>query len=565
MIQRRLLQKIIEKQNILPSGEIKKLFGEAKTKNQALENLLFEKKIISPRMLYQKAAEYFKLPFVDLRDKKIDKKLWETLPLNLIEAHNTILIEDNRSYAVLATANPGDLEIFEFITKKLNKKINIFVASPDEISSLIRANQKTLSFASNDLEKDLYPELENDSPTKTINKIIEYAMQEGSSDIHFEPEENDIIIRYRIDGILHEVMHLPKKGQNSLTSRIKIMSNLKVDEHRMPQDGRFKFQAGGNKISIRISTIPSMEGEKIVMRLLNEKTRLLSLEQLGAQTETLEKIKTNIKKSRGLILVTGPTGSGKTTTLYTIIGLLNRPEVNISTIEDPVEYRIPKINQSQINTKIGFTFATGLRAFLRQDPDIIMVGEIRDKETAEIAIHAGLTGHLVLSTLHTNDAVSSIFRLIDMGVPRFLLSATASLIIAQRLVRKICPHCIQSFNLDSKTVKELERDLDTKKIIAVLTKKKIIASTDSKLQSMLFYRGTGCEKCNHTGYKGRIGIYEALEVSPAVAELISQGAELSEIKKYVETDDWISMVDDGFIKAKNGITTIEELLRVANE
>ncbi len=360
-------------------------------------------------------------------------------------------------------------------------------------------------------------------------------------------------------------MTLPKNVQSGIIARIKILSNLKVDEHRLPQDGRFKISSKEYKVSFRVSIIPIFDGEKIVMRLLNEKAQILNLEQLGFQPKSLAIVKRNIKKPHGMILVTGPTGSGKTTTLYTILNILNTPEVNISTVEDPVEYRMPRVNQSQINPKIGFTFANGLRALLRQDPDIIMVGEIRDEETAEIAVHSAMTGHLVLSTLHTNDAVTTLPRLADMGIPSFLIATTTNIIIAQRLVRKICPNCIQSYNLDKQTIEDLKKYLNVENLLKTLIEEKAIASAEKGLESILFYRGKGCKKCNGTGYKGRIGIYEILEITEEVSKLILKKANPSEIKKQAEKQNMLSVIEDGFIKAKNGITTIEEVMRVTKE
>jgi type II secretory ATPase GspE/PulE/Tfp pilus assembly ATPase PilB-like protein len=301
------------------------------------------------------------------------------------------------------------------------------------------------------------------------------------------------------------------------------------------------------------------------MRLLSEKAQVLTLEQLGLQPSALETIKRNISKPHGMILVTGPTGSGKTTTLYTVMNILNTPEVNIMTIEDPIEYRMPRVNQSQVNPKIGYTFAAGLRAFLRQDPNIIMVGEIRDQETAEIAIHAAMTGHLVLSSLHTNDAVTTLPRLSDMGVPAFLVASTTNLIIAQRLVRKICPNCIQSYKLDRPTIEELKKQLDLENILQTMEKRKIIVDAKRGIESLLFYRGKGCKQCSNSGYKGRMGIYETLEVTDELSELILRKAVPAELKKQAAKQSMLTIIEDGFIKAKNGITTIEEIMRVTKE
>jgi type IV pilus assembly protein PilB len=372
-------------------------------------------------------------------------------------------------------------------------------------------------------------------------------------------------VRYRIDGILKNVMVLPKNVQSGIIARIKILANLKVDEHRLPQDGRFKISNNEHKMAFRVSILPTFDGEKIVMRLLNEKGQVLSLEQLGFQQSALEALKRNITKPHGVLLVTGPTGSGKTTTLYTVLNILNQPEVNISTIEDPIEYRMPHINQSQVNAKIGYTFASGLRAFLRQDPNIIMVGEIRDEETAEIATHAAMTGHMVLSTIHTNSAAATLPRLTEMGIPSFLISTTANAIIAQRLVRKICPNCIQSYNLDSDVIEKLEKQLNIDDILKTLEKEKQIISAKKGLSQLLFYRGKGCKQCNNTGYKGRIGIYEILENTEEISALILKNASAHEIHHKAVEQGMLTIVEDGFIKAKNGVTTIEEVMRVTKE
>jgi type II secretory ATPase GspE/PulE/Tfp pilus assembly ATPase PilB-like protein len=360
-------------------------------------------------------------------------------------------------------------------------------------------------------------------------------------------------------------MTLPKNVQSGIIARIKILTNLKVDEHRLPQDGRFKIATKEYKVSFRVSIIPTYDGEKIVMRLLHEKAQILNLEQLGFQPNSLEIVKRNIDKPHGMILVTGPTGSGKTTTLYTILNILNTPKVNILTVEDPIEYRMPHVNQSQVNTKIGYTFAAGLRAFLRQDPDIIMVGEIRDQETAEIAIHAAMTGHLVLSTLHTNDAPTTLPRLMEMGVPSFLVASTTNIIVAQRLVRKICPNCIQSYKLDKETIDELKKQLNIDSIMETMQKEKAIADAKKGIEALLFYRGKGCKQCNNSGYKGRIGIYETLEITEEMSELILRKASRNELKRQAISQGMLTIVEDGFLKAKNGVTTIEEIMRVTKE
>ncbi len=399
---------------------------------------------------------------------------------------------------------------------------------------------------------------------RIVDTLIEYAIFQNASDIHIEPAEKEVNVRYRIDGILKDIMNLPKNIQTGIIARIKILSNLKLDEHRLPQDGRFKISSADYRISFRVSILPTFNGEKIVLRLLNESSKILSLEQLGFQPEILSIVKKNIKKPHGIIFVTGPTGSGKTTTLYTIMNILNTPEVNISTIEDPIEYYMPRINQSQVAPKIGFTFAKALRALLRQDPNIIMVGEIRDQETAEIASHAAMTGHLVLSTLHTNDAITSLPRLIDMGVPAFLVVGTCNLIIAQRLVRKLCKNCSEKYELTKEQFEEIKKKFNLDLITEILIKNKKIAR-DQNLSSISLYKSKGCGQCNDNGYKGRIGIYEVLEMTPEFSDLIMRKSTIEQIKEFTKKQKMITMAEDGFIKSLEGVTTIEEVIRVTKD
>jgi len=574
MLTNEQIKNILNEADILPAKEFDKFAKEAKNSGKEIENYLIEKKIITPLTLYESAAHYFKVPFINLKDQIIRKDILISIPEPIAITHKLIAFASDDKEIKIATLDPENLEIFEFIKKKTGLKPKIYLTTPDSIKTALKQYHKSLKAEFKDLtnEKDKIAGDENlkklaeDLPiVRIVDTLLEYAIFENASDIHIEAEEKNIIVRYRVDGILRNVMTLPKNVQSGIVARIKILANLKVDEHRLPQDGRFKITTKDYKVSFRVSIIPTFDGEKIVMRLLNEKAQILTLEQLGFQPGSLEILKRNITKPHGMILVTGPTGSGKTTTLYTILNILNTPEVNITTIEDPIEYRIPHINQSQVNPKIGYTFASGLRAFLRQDPDIIMVGEIRDKETAEIATHAAMTGHLVLSTLHTNDAVTTLPRLAEMGVPSFLIASTTNLVIAQRLVRKICPNCIQSYQLDKQTIEELEKQLDIKSIMETLQKEKAIIDAKKGLGSLLFYRGKGCKQCNNSGYKGRIGIYETLEITEPIQELILKRASRVEIKKQTEKQNMIEIAEDGFIKAKNGITTIEEIMRVTKE
>ncbi len=567
------IKNILDKANILPAKEFDKISKEAANADKDIESYLYEKKIITPLVLHESAAKYFKVPFINLKNQVIRKDILMSIPEPIASTHKLITFASDNKKIKIATLDPENLEIFEFIKKKTKLEPEIYLTTPESIKEALKQYHKSLKAEFKDLskktekvgEKNL-EKLAKDLPTvRIVDTLLEYAIFENASDIHIEPEEKEISVRYRIDGVLCNVMTLPKNVQSGIIARIKILSNLKVDEHRLPQDGRFKIATQEYKVSFRVSIIPTYDGEKIVMRLLSQKAQVLNLEQLGFQPGSLEIIKRNIAKPHGMVLVTGPTGSGKTTTLYTILNILNTPKVNILTIEDPIEYRMTHVNQSQVNPKIGYTFANGLRAFLRQDPDIIMVGEIRDQETAEIAIHAAMTGHLVLSTLHTNDAPTTLPRLMEMGVPSFLVASTTNVIIAQRLVRKICPNCIQSYNLDKQTIEELKKQLNIESILETLQKEKTIVDTKKGLESLLFYRGKGCKQCNNNGYKGRIGIYETMEITDKISDMILRKASRTELKKQAIEQGMLTIVEDGFIKAKNGITSIEEIMRVTKE
>jgi len=577
MFTKEQLKNIIIKSNILSAKEFDSIDKEAASINKSILNLLYEKKVVSSMTFYEEAANYFKIPFINLKEQTIRRDVLLNIPEPIAITHNLIPFSSDNKTIKIATINPNDLEIFEFIKKKTGLEPIIYLTTPESIKECLKQYHKTLKAEINYLTEDKNADLDfkngddlhklaADIPiVRIVDTLLEYAIYEEASDIHIEPGEKEVDIRYRIDGVLKNVMILPKNVQPGIIARIKILSNLKVDEHRLPQDGRFKISNNEYNVSFRVSFIPTFDGEKIVMRLLNEKSQILTLEQLGFQPNSYEIVKRNISKPHGMILVTGPTGSGKTTTLYTLLNILNTSEVNISTIEDPIEYRMEHVNQSQVNSKIGFTFALGLRALLRQDPNIIMVGEIRDEETAEIAVHAAMTGHLLLSTLHTNDAITTLPRLANMGIPSFLLATTANLIIAQRLVRKICPNCIQSYNLDKGTIKDLQKQLNIDNILITLEKEKAIYDAKKGLESILFYRGKGCKRCDNSGYKGRIGIYETLEITPELSELILKKADVNEIKKQAYKQGLLTIVEDGFIKAKNGITTIEEIMRVTME
>ncbi|MDP1892301.1 MAG: GspE/PulE family protein, partial [Gemmatimonadaceae bacterium] len=392
-------------------------------------------------------------------------------------------------------------------------------------------------------------------PTVTIlDNIIEHAIALNASDIHFEPMQKEVLIRYRVDGVLHEILGLHKSIEPILVARVKILANLQIDEHRVPQDGRFRFEIEeGSIVDVRVNVMPVMHGEKVEMRLLKSSARPLTLEELGLSAKAVKIVREEIKKPHGMILVTGPTGHGKTTTLYAVLHILNTSEVNIVTIEDPIEYEIHRVNQTQVNAKAGVTFANGLRSLLRQNPDIIMIGEIRDNETVEIAVHSALTGHLVLSSLHTNDATAALPRLLDMGAPAFLLSSTVNMVIAQRLVRKICASCVESHQ----TTPEIKRLINAQLALIGDARVKNIPKT--------IFKGKGCKVCGQTGFQGQIGIFETLSVSDAIRELLLAQKPVGEIRKQAIKEGMTTMFEDGLEKVEKGITTIEEVIRVVRE
>ena len=571
------LKKLLLDSKAVGAQELDLYLEEAKKRNQNLEDYLTSQKVIGQEQLYQTAANYFNLPFINLKNETIRKDILFLIPEPLAATHKIIAFDKTDSELKIASLNPADLQIFEFLTKKTGLTVKIYLTTPESINEVLKLYHKGLKAEFQELTKEQekpgesseggskLKELAHDLPViRIVDTLLEYAILENASDIHIEPTEKEVVVRYRIDGVLRPVMTLPKSVHAGIVARVKILSNLKLDEHRLPQDSRFKVTTNEYKVSFRVSIIPTYDGEKVVLRALNEQTGIISLEQLGFQKRSLDVVRVNIKKPHGLILVTGPTGSGKTTTLYAILNILNRPEVNITTVEDPIEYRMPGLNQTQVSPRIGYTFASALRSFLRQDPNIIMVGEIRDTETAEISIHAALTGHLVLSTLHTNDAPTTLPRLSEMGVAAFLVASTCVMIIAQRLVRKICPDCMESYTLNKAELADLEKKINFESILQTLEKENLVTKKQSK-ESLLFYRGKGCKKCNKNGYRGRVGIYEVLNVTAEIAELIIKTAPAKEIQRVAKEQGMLAIIEDGFIKAKNGVTTIEEILRVTKD
>jgi len=533
---------------------------------KTVEQIIEEQKLVSDDDLAQAKSELYKTPFVNLLETAASPEALQIIPKSVAERYLLLPFAFDRNDNVLsvAMADPLDLESIEFAERKSGAKVKVYIAPKERIKSAIEEKYtQSLSAEVTAALKDSGPSQEKiiditkigevirEAPiAKIVSTILEFAVRSRASDIHIEPEEDKTRVRYRIDGILHEKLILPKKVHDALISRIKILSEMKIDEKRIPQDGRFNFRTDTQEVDLRISTLPTVHGEKIVMRLLKKSGGVPSLPELGLRGQALKSFEDAILRPHGIILVCGPTGSGKTTTLYSVLSKVNTTKVNIVTIEDPVEYKIAGINQVQINPLAGLTFATGLRAFLRQDPNIIMVGEIRDRETTDLAIQASLTGHLVFSTLHTKSASQALPRLLDMGAEPFLLGSSVTCLVAQRICRKTCANCKEEYEPSAEIL------ADAKNILGKLF-------PDGK--RVMFAKGKGCENCNNTGYMGRIGVFEVLPVTEKVARLILERAPAVDIEKLACEEGMVTMKQDGYLKVIELVTTMEEVLRVAQD
>ena len=567
--------------DLVTEAQFEKAFKKAKEKKQKIGDALVSEGLITQEELIKLEAYILGIPFVNLEKERVSPEVLRVIPEPIARSHNIVAFRKKGNDLEVAMLDPEDLRTIEFIKKTTPLKILPRLTTPDSIKNVLRQYQKTLEAEFGEIirreagvikpikEEEIVEEREDlekvakELPViRIVDTLMKHAILQRASDIHIEPLEKEVVVRYRIDGILHDTMTLPKVASPGIVARIKVLSNLKLDEHRLPQDGRFKVETEDYKYSIRVSILPVFDGEKIVMRLLAETAKGFTLEGLGLRGEALEGIQDNLRKPVGMILVTGPTGCGKTTTLYAMLEILNIPGVNISTVEDPIEYRMPRINQTQVRPKIGLNFASGLRALVRQDPDIIMVGEIRDNETAGLAINAALTGHLVLSTLHTTDAAGAFPRLIDMKAEPFLISSTLNVILAQRLVRRLCKEK-EKYYLKESELKNLAKYCDLEQILKILKEEKLAKPKES-LKNIEFYRPKPSKECPE-GYKGRIGIYEVLPVTETIKELIVKKATSDQIAAQAKKEGMRTMIEDGFVKAAQGITSIEEVLRVIIE
>ncbi len=556
---------------------------EAEKKEKGLSEVLIERKLMEEEDLKKLEAYILGIPFVNLEKENIDPNVLSIIPEPIAKKNNIVAFKKIGNELQVAMLDPDDIQTIEFIKKKANLRILPRLTTQKSIKQVLKLYQKSLQAEFGEIikketesvlqfvqeeggeekEAEELKKMAEDLPIiKIVDTLIRHAILQDASDIHIEPAEREVIVRYRIDGILRPAMTLPKQVAAGVVARIKVMSNLKLDEHRLPQDGRFKIETPEYKISFRVSIMPVFDGEKIVMRLLPETSKGFTLETLGFNSHDLELLHKAIRRPTGMILATGPTGSGKTTTLYTILDILNKPGVNIVTVEDPIEYRMPGINQTQVKPEIGLTFASGLRSILRQDPDIVMVGEIRDNETAGLAINAALTGHLVLSTLHTNSAAGALPRLLDMKVEPFLIASTVNAIIAQRLIRTLCPEK-ETYVMNDAERTAMGKVASIEQVVKILRNERTIGPNEG-MDKVSWARIKPSQECKD-GYKGRIGIHEVMEVTDSIKDLIIKNASSDEIERRGRTEGMLIMLEDGLLKSAQGITTIEEVLRVTSE
>ncbi len=582
--------------------QLKSLREQEKSEKKALQDIVVNTNTLSEQELTKLYADEIDVPFVELNARELHKDILKIIPERIAKQYHAIAFDIDKDNVVLvAMEDPDDVPAISFLQKRLGQPIRVHIATETNIQAALDQYgdsnvgtelAKVMAFEDKELDDEELDEedVAEDSPiAQTVNLLIDYGVKAGASDVHIEPRENFVLIRYRVDGILREANKLPRKVLSSLTSRIKILANLKIDEHRAPQDGRFKVSVNDHIYALRVSTLPIVDGEKIVMRILDESSKPATLEELGYWGYSLRAVQHAIVQPHGMVLVTGPTGSGKSTSLFSVLTILNTPGVNISTVEDPVEYRVVGANQTQVNPAAGMTFSSGLRALLRQDPNIIMVGEIRDGETADLAVQAALTGHLVFSTLHTNNAATCLPRLLDMNIEPFLIASTVRIVIGQRLVRKLCPDCREESTPDSAIIAQLTKsfklqdadsmsrlhkleneaiadNIGTKTISRTNKSSATEASTSEKTIARIWKaHDDGCDNCGHTGYHGRIGIYEVLTNSGSIQQLIINTSPSENIEKQAVAEGMVTMQLDGLIKALRGLTTIEEVLRVTAE
>lgn len=560
-----VLEEILFKNGLLTSDQLSAIKLESINSGQSVEKILLQHNLVPLEKIAEAKAVLLNVPFIKLEGKAVQTDALNLIPEAVARRYLLVPFERNENILNVAMSDPLDIQLIQFLEKKSGLRVKPFLSLAQDIQKTINEQySQNLSAEVTSalrevaaikptiaLEGDITPQIIKEAPVSNIvNQLLEYAVKMRASDVHIEPQEEKTRVRYRIDGVLQEKIILPKGVHEALVSRVKILAYLKIDEKRLPQDGRFTFSIAKDIIDLRVSSIPTVFGEKIVLRLLPKSQGAPTLLELGLRGSSLKNVETQLLRPHGIILVCGPTGSGKTTSLYSLLSKISTTRVNILTIEDPVEYQIPGVNQVQANPAIGLTFAAALRSFLRQDPNIIMVGEVRDGETAELAIQAALTGHQVFSTLHTNSASGAPPRLLDMGVESFLLSSALNCVIGQRVVRKICSSCKVYFNPPNEVYENI---------------KAVLGKYSPQNKNVALFKGKGCKDCNNTGYLGRIGIYEVMVISETVIKLILERATLQRIEETACTEGMVTMKQDGYLKVLEGITTLEEVLRVAQD
>lgn len=585
------IEKLLERSGAATKEQLETLAEEGARSRRPMQDLVIQHELINEEGLVQAFATYAEIPYIKIDPRDILSDVLNKIPERIARQYSAVLFKiDEDGLQHLAMEDPDDVQALNFIQKQIGENVKVYIATHENILSCLENYRGDVNEELNeviDIQRDesdvqtvTEAEVAEDSPiAQTVNLLLEYAIRSNASDIHIEPREDFVQIRYRIDGVLKEVNRLPRNVLGALVSRIKILSNLKIDERRVPQDGRFKINVGGKQYALRVSTLPIADGEKTVMRILDESNQAVTLQDLGYWGKSLSVLEEALTEPNGMILVTGPTGSGKSTSLFSVLTRLNTPDVNISTIEDPVEYKIPGVNQTQTNSKAGMTFASGLRALLRQDPNIIMVGEVRDGETANLAVQAALTGHLVFSTLHTNNASTTLPRLLDMGIEPFLIASTVKAVVGQRLVRRLCMTCRQSYKPSAEEnealthlfhlkdgqkfehIHELEQQAVDQKVGGDTP----LGTTMSSIETLWKASPDGCDECSHTGFKGRIGIYEVLGNSVPIQKLIVANATSNQIQDLSILEGMVTMQTDGLVKALRGNTTVEEVLRATKE
>lgn len=553
------LKEILVKPGHIKPGVFDNIVKRAKASNEEIDKLLIKEGLIRENQLAQLLASVYGLPYIDLIQETIDETVLKKLPELVAKAKMTIPFKIKEGIVSIGMVDPLDMEARQMLEKKFSGKVKIFLITKKDFNAAIVYYKKNLkdeidSILSRLKDKNIIQNQRNSLTVELVDTILEYANDSKASDIHIEPYASRVAVRYRIDGIMHTVIEMPKPLLDFIITRIKILARMRIDEHRAAQDGKFQFKTKDETIDVRVSIVPVTEGENAVLRLLSASARGMSLNSLGFSGADYNKVKKAIKNPHGLMLVTGPTGSGKTTTIYEILKVLNKSEIHIASIEDPVEYDMEGVSQIQVNAKTNLTFSKGLRAIVRQDPDIIMIGEIRDKETAEIAVNSAMTGHLVLSTLHANDAPTTFPRLLEMDIEPFLIATTVNIIISQRLTRKLCEKCRASYQLSEKEIALIQNN--------PLLYAAFIAKGKKDLAKVFMFKSAGCKVCANTGYRGRLGLFEVMLMNDAIKELVVNRASSDEILEAARKDSMATMLEDGIDKALNGETTLMEVLRV---